>query len=60
MVFAEVHSEPCETSKIDLFANIVNGQKPLTIFAKSYILDVWQDSVSIAEAFIMFFLDISK
>ena len=26
------------------FAKIVNGWKPLTIFAKHSILDVWQDS----------------
>ena len=34
--------EPCQTSKIELFAKVVNGIQPLTIFPKSYILDVIQ------------------
>ena len=36
----EAYSEPCQTSKIELFAKIVNGFQPLTIFAKSSVLDV--------------------
>ena len=42
--WAEVYFEPCQTSKMELFANIVNGFQPLTVFANSYILDVWQGS----------------
>ena len=34
------YSEPCQTSKMDLFAQIVNGIHPFTIFAKSSILEV--------------------
>ena len=30
----EAHLEPWETSSMELFAEIVNGGKPLTIFAK--------------------------
>ena len=34
----EAYSEPCQTSKMELFKKIVN------IFAKRSILDVWQGS----------------
>ena len=37
---SEAHSESSRTSKMDLFAKIVNGVQPLTIFAKRSILDV--------------------
>ena len=33
-----------QTTKMDLLAKIVNGWKPLTIFAKPFILDVWLGS----------------
>ena len=36
-----VYSEPCQTTEMELFANIVND---LTIFTKSSILDFWQGS----------------
>ena len=36
------YSEPCQTSKLERFAKIVDGFKPLTIFAKRSILDVRQ------------------
>ena len=36
----KVYLEPSQTSKMELLVNIVNGWKPLTIFAKSSILDV--------------------
>ena len=36
----EVYSEPSRTSKVVLFAKIVNGFHLLTIFAKGSILDV--------------------
>ena len=41
---SEAYSEPCQTSKMEVFTKIVNGFSFLTIFAKSSILDVWQDS----------------
>ena len=31
---AEAYSGPCQTSKMELFVNIINGLKPLTIFTK--------------------------
>ena len=43
-IFEEVYSEPCQTFKMETFAKIVNGLKPLYVFAKNFILDVWQDS----------------
>ena len=39
-----VYSNPCQTSKMERFAKLVNGWKQLTIFAKSFILDVEQGS----------------
>ena len=39
-----IRAEPCQLSKMGLFTKILNGQKPCTIFAKTSILDVWQDS----------------
>ena len=41
-VRSETYSEPSQVSKMMLFANIVNGQKPVTIFLKSPIFDVWE------------------
>ena len=38
------YSEPSRTSKMELFAEIVNGWNVLTIFAKNFILDVWMGS----------------
>ena len=35
-----VYLEPCETSKMEHLAKIVKGCQPLTIFAKSSVLDV--------------------
>ena len=40
----EAYSEPCQTPKIELFVKIVSGWKLLTIFAKSFILDIWRGS----------------
>ena len=37
---AKAYSKSCEASKIECFAKIVNGFKPLTIFAKRSILKV--------------------
>ena len=36
--------ELCQIPKIEHFAKIVNSLYPLTIFAKSFILDVWLGS----------------
>ena len=36
----EVYSEPCQTTKMKCLTKIVNGLKPLTIFAKRFIFDV--------------------
>ena len=41
---SEVYSEPCQTSRMELFAKIVNGFSFLTIFTKISIINVWQDS----------------
>ena len=41
---AEVNSEPCQTSKIEVSTKIVHGFSFWTIFTKSSILDLWQDS----------------
>ena len=35
-----IHSEPCQISKIEIFVEIVNYQKPLTIFVKRPSLDI--------------------
>ena len=37
-VCTEGYSEPCRSSKMELFARIVNGFQPLTFFAKNSIL----------------------
>ena len=37
----EAYSEPCQTSKMNYFAKIVNGFQPLTNIAKLSILDVF-------------------
>ena len=41
---AEKYSEPCQRSKMELFVKMAMAQKPLTIFAKCSVLDVWQGS----------------
>ena len=37
---AQTYSEPCQASKVDLFREIVNDFWLLTIFLKSFILDI--------------------
>ena len=39
--YTQAHSKPSQTSRIELFARIVNGFKPRTIFTETSILDVW-------------------
>ena len=34
---AEAYSEPCQTSKMEHFAKIVNGLKSFTILGKRYL-----------------------
>ena len=46
----EAYSEPSQTSKLEVFAKIVNGFSFLTIFAKSSIVDIWKDSEFASEA----------
>ena len=41
----ETYSELCRKSKMEVFAEIIDGSKVLTV-AKSSISDVWQDSKS--------------
>ena len=41
---SEAYSEPCRTSKMEVLGKIVSRFLFLTIFTKSSILDVWQDS----------------
>ena len=40
----DAYSQPCQTSKMELFAEIVQDWKSLTIFARSSIFEVWQGS----------------
>ena len=40
----EVYSDSCQISKMKRFAKIINSFKPLTIFTKHSILDIWQGS----------------
>ena len=40
----ETYPDPFEISKMELFADIGNGWKPLTSFTRSSILDVYQGS----------------
>ena len=46
---SQAYSEYCQISEMELFADIVNGIKPLTILAKSFILDVSQSSEHASE-----------
>ena len=50
----KAYSEPSQTTKMELFAKIVKGFKPLTIFAINLILNVRLDS-EYTSAFITFF-----
>ena len=47
---SEAYSKPCQTSKMEVFAKIMNGFSFLVIFAKSSILDVQQYSELASEA----------
>ena len=41
---SEAYSQPCQTSKIEVFTKTVNKLKLLFILAKNSILGVWQGS----------------
>ena len=43
--YTEAYLGPCQTSIMEVFAKLVYGEIPLTIFAKTFILDVFQDSI---------------
>ena len=49
LYMAEAYSEPCQTSKTELFAEIVNAERPLVVFAESSILDIWHGSENVSE-----------
>ena len=57
---SEAYSEPCQISKIEAFAQIVNGFQFLTILAKSSILNVWQGYEFASEARKVFISDLSQ
>ena len=40
----EANSEYCQTSKMKLFATTVKSWKPISIYAKTSTVDVWQGS----------------
>ena len=45
LIVSETYSKPCQTSKLELFANIINGFHIFSTFHfKSFILDVCQGS----------------
>ena len=46
---AEAHSEPFETTKIERFAKIFDSYRPLTVFTKRSILDLWQAYASVLQ-----------
>ena len=43
-LITQVYSEPYQRSNMELLVKIANSFLPLTIFARSSILDVWQGS----------------
>ena len=47
---SEAYLEPCQTFKMEFFAKIVSGFSFFILFAKSFIIDVWQDSEFASEA----------
>ena len=48
---AEAHSEPIQTSKVDLWAKIINGFQQLAVLAKSSTWDIWLGSECASEFF---------
>ena len=48
-IISEAYSEPCQTSKMELFTKIVNGYEPLAIFA-------WQSCSEYAFVYIYIYI----
>ena len=44
MINTKASSKPCQTSEMELFVKTVKNENLFTVFANSYILDVWQGS----------------
>ena len=63
IAYLEGYSEPYQISKKELFTQIVNGLKPLTIFVKSsisdvglgseYVSDIYRYTVQVQEIFLV-------
>ena len=49
----DAYSEPCQISKTELFTEIVNDWKPLTVLQKISILDVWHCSEKATEIYVL-------
>ena len=43
-ILRKMYSEPSQTSKMELFAELVRGWETLNTFAKTSALDAWQVS----------------
>ena len=56
---AKTYAEASQTSKMELFEKIVNNLKPLTIFTKSSVLNVWlgSEDASLSKQAAMFKVD---
>ena len=44
LIFTKAYLKPCQTSKMERFAKLVNGYRLFTIFEKCSFLDVSQGS----------------
>lgn len=55
---SEVYSEPCLTSKVERLAKTVRSKKPLTIFSKRSMFDIWQGTELTSEFHSQYFLNI--
>ena len=41
MIESQAYSEPCQTSKVEPFAKIVNGFKKITIFKRNSVSEIF-------------------
>ena len=55
---AEVYSKPSQLIKVESFPKMAIRWKPLTIFAKNSILDVWLGSEYASKKISIFFLSV--
>ena len=46
MIESEAYSELCQTSKVEFFAEIVNGFKKITIFQRNSVLEIFDMQAS--------------